>query len=153
MNINTSPLVQLLWYIAIIWNLSKTQSMPSTVYLGTTTATSDESKAKLFNLYFHSVFNKASQPIPEYIIEWFPELIYHYQGWCPWGSDSTWYRETSLIRPPSGPTVSGLVNEVVLLLKTSLMQPFNKLALLLRFQKVNSYKSIYWTLLSFIIYS
>ena len=49
-----------------IRSLSKTQSMPSTVYLGIITATCDESKAKLFNLYFHSVFNKASQPIPEY---------------------------------------------------------------------------------------
>ena len=42
--------------------------MPCTVYLGTTTAVCDESKAKLFNLYFHSVFiiSNASQPIPEY---------------------------------------------------------------------------------------
>jgi len=39
--------------------------MLSTVYLGTTTGTCDESKAKLFNFYFHSVFNKEFQPIPE----------------------------------------------------------------------------------------
>jgi len=42
------------------------------------------------------------------------------------------YSETSLIRPPARPTVSGLINEVALLLKTSLMRPFNKLVLLLR---------------------
>ena len=45
------------------------------------------------------------------------------------------YSETYLIRPPSGPTVGGLINEEALLLKTLLMQPFNKLALLLRFSK------------------
>ena len=36
------------------------------------------------------------------------------------------YSETSLIRQPSGPINGGLINEVTLLLKTSLMQPFNK---------------------------
>ena len=34
------------------------------------------------------------------------------------------YSETLLIRPSSGPTSSGLINEVALLLKTLLMQPF-----------------------------
>ena len=42
------------------------------------------------------------------------------------------YSEISLIRPPYGPTVGGLINKVALLLKTSVMQPFYKLALLLR---------------------
>ena len=40
--------------------------MQTMMYLGTRTAVCDGSKAKLFNLYFHSVLNKASQPIPEY---------------------------------------------------------------------------------------
>jgi len=43
-----------------------------------------------------------------------------------------YYSETSLIWPPSGPTVSGIINKVALLLKTLLMQLFNKLALSLR---------------------
>ena len=47
-----------------ICSLSKTKSIPCTVYLETITASCDESKAKLFNYYFHSVFNKSSQPIP-----------------------------------------------------------------------------------------
>jgi len=47
-----------------IHSLSKTNYIPSTVYLDTTSASCDESKAKLFNHYFHSVFNKPSQPIP-----------------------------------------------------------------------------------------
>ena len=42
------------------------------------------------------------------------------------------YSETSLIQPPSRPTVGGLINEVALLLKTLLMQLFKKLALLSR---------------------
>ena len=49
-----------------IRSLSKSKSIPSTVYLGTSAAMCDKSKAKLFNLYFHSVFNKESQPIPDY---------------------------------------------------------------------------------------
>ena len=47
------------------------------------------------------------------------------------------YSETSLIWPPFGPTVGGLINKMALLLKTSLMRPFNKLALLSRVS--NSY--------------
>jgi len=43
--------------------------------------------------------------------------------------------ETLLIRPPSGAMVGCLINEMALLLKTLLMQPFNILALLLRFSK------------------
>jgi len=47
-----------------IRSLSKTNSIPIpipfTVYLGISAATSDESKAKLFNFYFYSVFNKES---------------------------------------------------------------------------------------------
>ena len=43
-----------------IRNLSKTKSIPPTVYLETSTASFDELKSQLFNCYFHSVFNKPS---------------------------------------------------------------------------------------------
>ena len=59
--------------------------------------------------------------------------------------------ETSLMRPPSGSTIGGLIKEVAVLLKTSLMQPFNKLALLARVSNSLQLKSNYWTFLSFII--
>jgi len=42
------------------------------------------------------------------------------------------YSKASLIRPPSGPTMSGHFNEVALLLKISLTQPYSQLGLLLR---------------------
>jgi len=45
------------------------------------------------------------------------------------------YSETSLIGPPCGPTLSGPINEVAPLLKTSLMRPLKVVALLTRFSK------------------
>jgi len=50
-----------------------------------------------------------------------------------WPLDSI--TETSLIGPPCGPTLSGPINEVAPLLKTSLMQPLKVVALLTRFSK------------------
>ena len=49
------------------------------------------------------------------------------------------YIETSLIWPPYKPTSSGLISKVALLLKTLLMQPFNKLE---SFNKLTTKKAI-----------
>ena len=52
----------------------------------------------------------------------------------------TFYSETSFIGPPLGPTISGPISEVALLMKTSVINPaLNKVALLSRFQQINTW--------------
>ena len=48
------------------------------------------------------------------------------------------YSDTSLIGPPLGPTISGPISEVALLMKTSLIQPLTNWPYYQGFQQINT---------------
>ena len=50
--------------------------------------------------------------------------------------------DKTLIRPPSGPTIHDLINEVALLLEALLKRPYSQLALILRFFLFNKPKAL-----------